>query len=216
MASAANRGRHEDQRRVRAGRRHGLRDRVEHRDPFDVLPALAGCDAGHDRRAVRTVPERVEGAFVAGDPLDDAASCRSSIRMAMRPPPRARARPPRPRSIVAAGDDPWMRASARIARPSSALVPSSRTTIGTVASTLPSASRMPAGDHVAACDAAEDVDQDAPDRRVGQDHLAARSPSSQRSRRRRHPGSSPPSRRPASTTSSVDITRPAPLPMMPT
>ena len=73
-----------------------------------------------------------------------------------------------PRSSAARWSSPL---SARIFLPSSTLVPSSRTTSGTL---MPSSRRgrdHALGDDVAAHDAAEDVDQDALHVRVGEDDL---------------------------------------------
>ena len=61
--------RHEDHRRVRARLADGLGHRVEHRHALDVLAALAGSDAGDDLRAVGAVPQPVEAALGAGQPL---------------------------------------------------------------------------------------------------------------------------------------------------
>ena len=65
--------RDEDHRGVRAGLRHRARDRVEDRDPLDVLTALARRDAGDDLRPVVAVAERVERPLVPGDALDHEA-----------------------------------------------------------------------------------------------------------------------------------------------
>ena len=110
--------------------RHRVVEGVEDRDALDVLAALARRHAGDDLRAVVRLLQRVERALAAGDAGDaelrvsrrrGSPSCRPAPRLARRrrasSPRRARwAGPPRP-----AG-----------ARPSSSLVPSRRTTNGTV------------------------------------------------------------------------------------
>ena len=49
----------------------GLGDGVEDGDALDVLPALAGRDAGDELRPVGAVAEAVEAPLGAGEPLDD-------------------------------------------------------------------------------------------------------------------------------------------------
>src|SRR5439155_1708517 len=57
-------------RRVRPGLPHGIRDGIEHGDDaVERLPALPGCHAGHDLRAVRDHLSRVERAVPPRDPL---------------------------------------------------------------------------------------------------------------------------------------------------
>ena len=144
-------------------------------------------------------------------------ACRAPTRM-LTPPPRSRARPPRSAasSIVAAAHDARVRSLGE-----------DRASLLGVRPVQPDHDRHrgldpieraehPLGHQVAAGDAAEDVDEHGPHRRIGQAPPRARSPSGRRSRRRRRRGSSRPSRPACATTSSVDITRPAPLPMMPT
>ena len=65
IASAANRGGTKIIDVFAPVAAHGVGDGVEHGDALDVLPALAGRDAGDDVGPVRAVPERVEGAFAA-------------------------------------------------------------------------------------------------------------------------------------------------------
>ena len=150
----------------------GLAEGVEDRDPVDVLAALARGHAGDDLGSVVAVAQRVEGALAPGDSRGDQAralvdedahtgldSFESSTTFAAAP------------SIV---DSVWTlgsAASASIARPSSPLVPSRRTTNGTVGLDLIERLDQPAGDLVAAGDPAEDVEQHRADLVVGKDHL---------------------------------------------
>ena len=64
-------GRHEDHRGVGAGLVDGLLDRVEDRHAVDVLAALARGDAGDQVGAVVAVAEPVEAALAAGQAGDD-------------------------------------------------------------------------------------------------------------------------------------------------
>ena len=53
--------------------RNGLGHRVQNGNGVDVLTALPGCDSGDELRPVLAVPEAVEAALGAGQPLDDEA-----------------------------------------------------------------------------------------------------------------------------------------------
>ena len=170
------RRRHEHHRRVGAGLGHGLVNGVEDRDALDVLAVLAGRDPGDQVGAVLagcagrgSEPSRPvrpwttslvscvdEDRHRSRRPLPSFASC-TTISAAS--------------SIVFAGCSWGASASARMRRPSSSFVPSSRTTIGTFTSIWSSAWRMPVGDLVAAGDAAEDVEQHGLHLRVGEQHL---------------------------------------------
>ena len=86
-------------------------------------------------------------------------------------------------------------ASVRSRRPSSAFVPSSRTTIGCSIVIRSSAGQDPARDLVAARDAAEDVEEDRAHLGVGGDHLERVDDALRRRRRRRGRRSSPAGRR---------------------
>src|SRR3954470_15860191 len=206
--------RHEDHRGVRAGGRDRLPDGVEHRDTLDVLAALPGSDPSYHRRPVRTVPERVERALRARDALhhqlgigadEDAHAAAAASRAASS----AAA------SIVATGTIRGCAASVRIRRPSSAFVPSSRTTIGTVASTWPSASRIPF---------ATTSHRVIPPKMLMNTHRTEGSDKITCSDVDIFSALAPPpmsrkfaARPPAcATTSRVDITSPAPFPMIPT
>src|SRR3954447_9585580 len=119
--------RDEDHRRVGAGLGDGVVERVEDRDPLAVLAALARRDAGHHARAVVAVVERVERALAPGDAggaelravVDEDAHAPSSTTRRAAP------------SIVDSACTLGRSASASSRRPSSSLVPSRRTTNGT-------------------------------------------------------------------------------------
>src|SRR5439155_17694784 len=109
---------------------------VEDGDPLDVAPGLPGRDPGHDTRAVRAVPKGVERALVSRDALHDQLRAGIDEDAHAAFPPVASSAARRAASSMVAADTirSWF-ASARILLPSSALVPSSRTTIGTLPST---------------------------------------------------------------------------------
>jgi hypothetical protein len=65
------RGRHEDHRRVGAGRLDALRDRVEHGPSFVRRPSLTRRDAANHGRAIGRRLFGVEGAFASGETLDE-------------------------------------------------------------------------------------------------------------------------------------------------
>ena len=172
-SSIAGRGearRHEDHRGVGAGLGDGLLDRVEDRHALDVLAALAGGDAGDEVGPVGLVAQPVEGALAAGQAGD------GELRLAADDD--AHAAPPASSTTRRAASSivfSWCRlgrsASARIARPSSELVPSRRTTSGRPRSSWLRGGDDPLGDLVAAGDATEDVEEDRGHLRVGLDHF---------------------------------------------
>ena len=154
--------RDEDHRRVGAGLVDRVVEGVEDRDALDVLAALAGRHAGHDVGAVArllsvwNVPSRP----VMPETHELACRCRRGSLMRRSRSPSPAPRPSRRRSCIVASVCTLGRsASASSARPSSSLVPSRRTTNGTVGLIWSNASIRPSRDLVAARDAAEDVEQ---------------------------------------------------------
>ena len=140
------RRRHEHHRRVGAGLGHGLVHGVEDRDALDLLALLARGDAGDQVGAVVLVALAVELALPARSAPRSRASCPRSTRMATTPATPSFASfttISAASSIVFAGCSCGASASARMRRPSSSLVPSSRTTIGTCTSIWSSAWRIP-------------------------------------------------------------------------
>src|SRR5205085_1600820 len=129
----------EDDRGVGAGRGDRVDHGVEDRDSLDVGTTLAGRHPGHDLRAVVPVAQGVEAALPAGEPLDDDPRVLVDDDRHQASPPFAPALAsstarPAASSMVAAGTSPSFGLAARMARPSSALVPSRRTTTGTFTS----------------------------------------------------------------------------------
>src|SRR5262249_48753451 len=131
--------RDEDHRGVGAGLVDRLGDRVEDGDPVDVLAALAGRHAGDDLRAVALVVGRVDGALATGDVGDDQAGLSvDEDAHAIAPWLAASSTTFSAASfIVAAVATPGRLASASSLRPSTSLVPSRRTTNGTVGLMIP-------------------------------------------------------------------------------
>src|SRR5215203_3028845 len=135
------RRRHEDHRRVGAGRLAGLGHRVEHRDVLHLVAALARGDAGHHLCPVVAAAEGVERALLAGDALHEQA------RVVVHPdrhdyaPPFAAATTFSAASAMSLATMNWNAASRRMRRPSSTFVPSRRTTTGIW--TSPSSSMAP-------------------------------------------------------------------------
>ena len=125
-------------------------DRVEDRDALDVLAALSGRHAGDDVRPVRAVAEPVEAALRARQPLDDETCLRVDEDRHQAASSTARRAPS---SIVASACRFGRAASPRMRRPSSAFVPSSRTTIGCSIPICSTRLQDPARDLVAARDA---------------------------------------------------------------
>src|SRR3954468_22528916 len=137
--------RHEDHRDVRAGLGDRVAERVEHRDALDVLPGLAGGDAGDDVRPVVLVVERVERTLAPGDAGDDQLGVvvDENGHYAETPCLASSTTFWAASSIVAAVCTLGRLASARICRPSTSFVPSSRTTNGTCGSSCLNASMRP-------------------------------------------------------------------------
>src|SRR4029450_131684 len=206
--------RHEDEGGVRAGLGDGLRHRVEDRDALHVHAGLAGGDSGHHLGAVRPVPQPVERALTAGQSLHHDAGCvvdedRHQAALARSAASCAAS------SIVSAGTIRGWFASARIVRPSGAFVPSRRTTIWTVGVTRWRASRIPRGTNaprVMPPKMFTRVDLTLGSDRITSSETAITSALPPPPTSRKLAGFAPAS----STTSRVAITRPAPLPMIPT
>ena len=136
------RRRDEDHRRVRAGLRDRRRDGVEDRDPLDVLPALARASRRR-RPACRARGSAGRGSDPrAGQPLDDEPRVGVDEDRHQRPPPPA---PPRVARRRASSPPREVRGAASRSRrrPSSAFVPSRRTTIGSLDPICSSACRIP-------------------------------------------------------------------------
>src|SRR5215217_511688 len=203
--------RHEDHRRVRARLRDGLVHRVEDRGAVDVLAALARRDARDQVGAVALVVAAVERALAAGQAGDDElgvgsdedAHPASSTTFAAAP------------SIVCSTCTFGSWASERILRPASSFVPSRRTTKGTSGLILSNASTRPLAtssqrvippkmlNRTAVTFSLERITSTASTMASAFDPPPAS---------RKFAGWPPA----CATTSSVDITSPAPLPRMPT
>ena len=183
IASAANGGGTKIRLQSAPGLPDGVGHRVEDRDAVHVLPRLARGDPGDHLGAVGDAGPGVKLALLAGDPLhhyprvlvdEDAHVILSSEGSARCPESGARGQ----RAIAATFCAASLRSaavirlrpdSARMRRPSSTLVPSIRTTTGTLIPVLRGGLDHPRGQDVAAQDAAEDVDQDSLDVLVAQD-----------------------------------------------
>ena len=142
---------------ARVGPAHHLGARPEH--PGPVPAALGAGDALHDDPALRRSGRSPSHAPVA------AAEASSAARRAAS-------------SMVATCSTTGISAASSIRRPSAALLPSRRTTIGWLtcsprAVEHPDRGHDPVRDRVARGDPAEHVDQHAADRRVGQHDLQA-------------------------------------------
>src|SRR3954452_408365 len=204
-------GRHEDHRGVGAGLVHGVADRVEHRDALHVEPALPGRYARPHVGAVAPVVEAVEASLAAGPPGDDElrplvhqdAHAASSTTRSAAP------------SIVSSTNTFGRSASARIRRPSSSLVPSRRTKNGTCTSTRSNASTRPRATSSQRVMPPKMLNSTAvtfSSERITSTASTIASAFEPPPASRKFAG-----RPPAwATTSSVDMTRPAPLPRMPT
>ena len=198
------------------------------RRPSTVWPPLRGVTPPTTFGARREHPAGVLGALGAGDALDeDLGRPREEDRHVAAPARGASSAARSGRAVhrVDQLDQRVRRRRRGSRRPSSALLPSSRTTSGLVtaspAASSPKRLHDAVGDGVARGDAAEDVDEHRLDLRVGQDDLQTVGHDLGATRRRRcrgsWPASTPPYSSPAyATTSRVLITRPAPLPMIPT
>ena len=181
-------GRHERDGHVRAGLLDGLGDggedgqldrvavgvAVQHR-----RAGLAGVHAADDLRAGLEHECGVLGALAAGDALDDdlGVLVEEDRHVAISPYAFASsAALSAPSSMVSASVTSGWLASRRIARPSSTLLPSRRTTSGleALAPELGERADDALGDGVARGDSAEDVHEDALDLRVAEDDVQAR------------------------------------------
>ena len=143
---------------------------IEHGQAQMGAAPLAGGDAAHHAGAVGDRLLGVEGALGAGEALadDPRPAIDEDRHQPARPMARTTLAAASPRSSAAIRSIP---APARIALPFSTLVPSSRTTSGSSSDTLAGRGDDAFGDHVAAHDAAEDVDQDAAHVGVREDDL---------------------------------------------
>src|SRR5215217_752125 len=209
--------RDEDHRRVRAGLVDRLGDRVEDWDPLDVLAALAGRHAGDDLRAVALVVRRVEGALAAGDAGDDEARVVVDEDAHAAAPAVAASSTTfaAASSIVAAVATFGSCASASSLRPSTSFVPSSRTTNGTVGLTTSNASIRPLATSSQRVMPPKMLNSTALTfglERITSTALTIASAFEPPPASRKFAGEPPA----WATTSSVDITSPAPLPRMPT
>src|SRR4029077_10953895 len=101
---------------------------------------LTRSHAGHDVRPVRAVAQAVEASLGAGEPLYYEARVGIDENRHQAASSTARRAPS---SIVASVDRLGSAASARMLRPSSAFVPSRRTTMGSSSPISPTACRMP-------------------------------------------------------------------------
>src|SRR5580704_5423076 len=205
--------RHEDHRGVRICAGDGLVEGVEHRDALDVLAALARRDAADHLGAVVAVAERVERALAPGDPrhaqprvgIDEdahAEAAASSTTFWAAP------------SIVDSVKTIGRFASASSWRPSTSLVPSSRTTNGTVGLIFLNASISPRATSSPRVMPPKMMNSTALTLgfdRITSTALVIASAFEPPPASRKFAGEPPAS----ATTSSVDITSPAPLPRMP-
>ena len=164
--------RHEHHRGVRRPSRAPPRRRCRTPGtPSTVLAALAGRHAGHHAGAVVAVAGGVEASLAAGDALHHEPGARGHHDRHQAPP--RPARPPARRRPASSAPTTTLAgaASASSLRPSTSLVPSRRTTIGTSHVQPVERRQDAAGDLVAARDAAEHVEQHRPHLGVGQQHL---------------------------------------------
>src|SRR6185312_10587523 len=184
-------------------------------DAVDLLAALGGGHAGHDLGAVVAVAQRVEGALPPGDPghaqlrvaVDEdrhgyVAAASSTTRRAAS-------------SIVDSVCTLGRLASASSARPSLSFVPSRRTTKGTVGLIRLNASISPRATSSQRVMPPKMLNSTALTlglERITSTALVIASALEPPPASRKFAGEPPAS----ATTSSVDITRPAPLPRMPT
>src|SRR4051794_11302127 len=206
------RRRDEDHRRVRARLADGVVERVEDRDALDVLAALAGGDAGDDVRPVVLVVERVEGALTAGDAGD--AQLRVVVDEDGHQPASSTTFFAAP-SMVASVYTFGRSASASSARPSLSFVPSRRTTNGTVGLICANASIRPFATSSQRVMPPKMLNSTAVTfllERIPSTACVIASALDPPPASRKFAGEPPA----WSTTSSVDITSPAPLPRMPT
>ena len=161
------RRRHEDHRRVRARLADGVVHAVEDRPAFVRRAALAGRHAADDLRAVRGGRLGVERAFAAGQPLDDQPRVFVEKDCHVTAPSPAERDDLLRRLAHRSAVVKFRPLSRSIRLPSSTLVPSMRMTIGTRHAELLDGGNHALRQHVAAQDAAEDVDQHGLDVLVG-------------------------------------------------
>src|SRR6266508_4274454 len=206
--------RYEDQGGVRAGLGHRLGHRVEDRDALHVQTGLAGGHSGHHLGPICPVTQPVERALPASQSLYHDAGCvvdedRHQAALASSAARCAAS------SIVSAGTIRGWLASARMVRPSGAFVPSKRTTIWTVGVTRSRASRIPratTSPRVMPPKMFTRADRTLESDKITSSETAMTSALAPPPMSRKLAGFAPAS----STTSRVAITRPAPLPMIPT
>src|SRR5262245_15436911 len=206
--------RHEDHGGVRGCRLDRVVDGVEDRDGIDRMAGLAGGHAGDDLGAVGLVAGRVEAAFAARDALDDQPGRRVDEDAHAGAPASSTARRAAESMVVSTTTLSGAR-SASIARPSSSLVPSRRTTIGRSAPSRSSAVSSPS--------ATSSQRVIPPKMLMSRTATLGSLSSTSRAVTTSSALDPPPASRklagrpPASaTTSRVLMTRPAPLPRMPT
>src|SRR5829696_2690486 len=220
---------HEDDRHVGAGLLDRLGDGAEDGDAVDLLARLARVDAADDLTAGRDHPAGMPEALGAGHPLDDhpgrLGEKNGHSRSTPQPLPASSATRSAAPSMVSTCSTPGSAASVRIRRPRSALLPSSRTTSGSVtASSRDSSSRKACTIPFATSSQAvippktfTRTDRTDGSARMISSPFAITSAEAPPPMSRKLAGRTPPCRSPAyATTSRVDMTRPAPLPMMPT
>src|SRR4051812_10860803 len=204
------RRRHEDHRRVGACLCHAVVEGVEHRRALHVLAALAGRDAADQVGAVVLVVETVEAALTAGQAGD------SELRvLAYEDAHRASSTTFAAASSMVCATCTFGRfASARIWRPSTSLVPSRRTTNGTFTSSWLKASIRPRATSSQRVMPPKMLNRTAftfGSLRMTSTAEVIASAFEPPPASRKFAGSPPC----WATTSSVDMTRPAPLPRMP-
>src|SRR5262245_3608128 len=207
-------GRDEDHRGVRVGLADRVGDRVEDRDAVDALPGLARRHARDDVRAVRLVARGVEGALAPRDALDHEARAAVDEDAHAASFARATARSAAD-SIVCSTTTLDGARSAMMRRPSSSFVPSRRTTMGmdvpsrSIAVSRPSAtSSLRVMPPKMLMSSTRTLGSESRTSSAVTTSSAFEPPPASRKLAGR-----PPAR---ATTSSVLMTRPAPLPRMPT
>src|SRR5690606_13338327 len=218
--------RHEDHGDVRAGLRHGLLDRAEDGQALVNDASLAGVDPAHDLGPGGEHAAGVLRTLRARHALDDDLAVLSEPDSHQAPTAASSAARLAASSMVSTSSTPGSAASVRIFRPRAALLPSSRTTSGRVtasprlssslnAETIPLATASQA---VMPPKTLTNTDfTDGSDRMIcrplAMTSAEAPPPMSRKFAGFGWPGKDSPA---YATTSSVDMTRPAPLPMMPT
>src|SRR5436309_6165670 len=133
--------RDEDHRRVGARLRHRFGDCVEDHDALVGGSAFSRCHPGHHLRAVDRALLGVKGTFSSGDSLHQEAGI--AIHKDAHAEPFARATTLRAASCIPSATVKLRPEPRRMPRPSSTLVPSSLTTIGTLTPILKAESTTP-------------------------------------------------------------------------